>query len=50
MDIAELLPVYAPHLYETYQANGALAAATDNEGRVTALPWTMSMNNRTFFQ
>ncbi|MBR1684451.1 MAG: extracellular solute-binding protein [Clostridia bacterium] len=50
MDLSELLPKYAPHLYETYQASGALAAATDNEGRVTALPWTMSMNNRTFFQ
>lgn len=50
MDISKLLPEYAPHLYATYQANGALAAASDNEGRVTALPWTMSMNNRTFFQ
>lgn len=50
MDLAELLPKYAPNLYATYQKSGALAAATDNEGRITALPWTMSMNNRTFFQ
>ncbi len=50
MDLSELLPQYAPNLYAAYQASGALAAATDNQGRVTALPWTMSMNNRTFFQ
>ncbi|MBQ8953855.1 MAG: extracellular solute-binding protein [Clostridia bacterium] len=50
MDLSELLPVYAPTLYANYEATGALAAATDSEGRVTALPWTMTMNNRTHFQ
>ncbi|MBR0462861.1 MAG: extracellular solute-binding protein [Clostridia bacterium] len=50
MDLSELLPEYAPHLYATYEATGALAAATDSLGRVTALPWTMTMNNRTHFQ
>lgn len=50
MDLSELLPVYAPTLYATYEATGALAAATDSLGRVTALPWTMTMNNRQHFQ
>ena len=50
MDLSELLPEYAPNLYAAYQESGALAAATDNQGRITALPWTMSMNNRPFFQ
>ena len=50
LDISELLPEYAPNLYAAYEESGALAAATDNQGRITALPWTMSMNNRPFFQ
>lgn len=50
MDISELLPEYAPDLYAAYQKSGALAAATDAQGRVTALPWTMTMTNRPHFQ
>lgn len=50
MDLSELLPEYAPDLYAAYEKTGALAAATDANGRVTALPWTMTMNNRPFFQ
>ena len=50
MDLSELLPEYAPNLYAAYEKSGALAAATDAQGRVTALPWTMTMNNRSFFQ
>ena len=50
MDLSDLLPEYAPDLYAAYEKTGALAAATDANGRVTALPWTMTMNNRPFFQ
>jgi len=48
-DLTDLLPVYAPDLYEAYQSTGVLDAATYN-GKIVCLPWTMMMNNRTTFQ
>lgn len=48
LDITELLPKYAPKLYEIYQAQGTLSAATV-KGKIVALPWTMNMNQRSFF-
>ena len=48
MDITDLLPEYAPDLYEVYQGLGVLEAASV-DGRVVALPWTMSMNQRPYF-
>jgi putative aldouronate transport system substrate-binding protein len=48
-DLTELLPVYAPDLYEAYQSTGVLEAATYN-GKIVCLPWTMMMNNRTTIQ
>lgn len=50
MDVSELLPVYAPNLYASYQKAGTLDAIRDSEGRITALPWTMVSNNRFFFR
>ncbi len=50
MDVSELLPVYAPNLYATYEKAGTLDAIRDSEGRITALPWTMVSNNRLFFR
>lgn len=49
MNLDELLPKYAPDLYKAYQEKGVLQAAT-NKGHIVALPWTMKMNNRPFFQ
>ncbi len=45
----DLLPQYAPDLYKLYQEKGILDAAK-SKGAVVSLPWTMAMNNRTFFQ
>jgi len=49
MDLTDLLPRYAPDLYRAYQQSGALESAKVN-GRVVALPWTIVMSNRPFFQ
>ncbi len=49
MELDDLLPKYAPDLYKVYQEKGILDAAK-SKGKVVSLPWTMSMNNRTFFQ
>ena len=49
MALDDLLPKYAPDLYKIYQDKGILDAAR-SKGKVVSLPWTMSMNNRTFFQ
>ena len=49
MELDTLLPQYAPDLYKVYQEKGILDAAK-SKGRIVSLPWTMSMNNRTFFQ
>jgi putative aldouronate transport system substrate-binding protein len=49
MAIDELLPKYAPDLYALYQEKGILDAAK-SKGQIVSLPWTMAMNNRTFFQ
>ncbi len=49
MDLDELLPKYAPDLYASYEEKGLLEAAK-SKGHITALPWTMTMNNRSFFQ
>ncbi|MCL2867132.1 MAG: DUF3502 domain-containing protein [Clostridia bacterium] len=48
-DLTDLLPVYAPNLFEAYQESGVLNAATHN-GKIVCLPWTMMMNNRQTFQ
>ncbi|MDL2302151.1 extracellular solute-binding protein, partial [Lachnospiraceae bacterium OttesenSCG-928-D06] len=49
MALDDLLPVYAPNLYQTYAETGVLEAAK-NKGEIVALPWTMRMNQRTLFQ
>ncbi|WFR58565.1 DUF3502 domain-containing protein [Anaerocolumna sp. AGMB13025] len=49
MALDDLLPKYAPDLYKVYQDKGILDAAK-SKGKIVSLPWTMSMNNRTFFQ
>jgi putative aldouronate transport system substrate-binding protein len=49
MALDDLLPRYAPDLYRVYQNTGFLEAAKVN-GKVVALPWTMVMTNRPFFQ
>ncbi len=49
MNLDELLPEYAPDLYAAYQEKGVLESAK-SKGHITALPWTMTMNNRNFFQ
>jgi len=49
MDIAELLPKYAPDLYKKYQEIGNLAPATMGD-KIVALPWTLSGNLRPWFQ
>lgn len=49
MALDELLPQYAPQLYATYQDTGVLEAAK-SKGKIVALPWTMSMTQRPFFQ
>lgn len=48
MDIAELLPQYAPDLYKKYQEVGTLKPATVN-GKVVALPWTLAGSLRPWF-
>lgn len=45
MRLNELLPQYAPHLYEKYKEVGKLEAATVN-GSIVGLPWTIKMNQR----
>ena len=49
MDLDELLPKYAPKLYETYQDTNVLEAAK-SKGNIVALPWTMRMTQRPLFQ
>ncbi|MDR1444265.1 MAG: extracellular solute-binding protein, partial [Treponema sp.] len=49
MALDDLLPRYAPDLYQAYQSSGAIEAAKVN-GKVVALPWTNIMTNRPFFQ
>lgn len=49
MALDDLLPQYAPDLYKVYQDKGILDAAR-SKGKIVSLPWTMTMNNRTFFQ
>jgi putative aldouronate transport system substrate-binding protein len=49
MDLTDLLPEYAPDLYAAYQESGALKSAS-YQGKIVCLPWTIVMNNRTFFQ
>ncbi len=49
MALDDLLPQYAPDLYKVYQEKGILEAAK-SKGKIVSLPWTMSMNNRSFFQ
>ncbi len=41
MDIKELLPRYAPDLYEKYKQTGTLKPATV-DGKILSLPWTLS--------
>ncbi len=48
MDIAELLPKYAPDLYKKYQETGTLRPATVGD-KVVALPWTLSGSLRPWF-
>ncbi|MBB6670974.1 extracellular solute-binding protein [Cohnella nanjingensis] len=49
MTLNDLLPEYAPHLYEKYKQQGTLRAA-EVDGKVTGLPWTMKMNQRFYAQ
>jgi len=49
LSLEDLLPEYAPNLYQTYLESGVLEAAKKN-GKVVALPWTMRMNQRPYFQ
>lgn len=49
MNLDELLPAYAPNLYAVYEEKG-LVDAMKNKGHISVLPWTMTMNNRPFFQ
>ena len=45
LDVSELLPKYAPDLYEGYQEQGLIDAVQVN-GEVYALPWTQASNFR----
>ncbi|MFD0693597.1 DUF3502 domain-containing protein [Paenibacillus sp. GCM10027628] len=47
MALNELLPKYAPNLYNIYKAQGTLSSATVN-GEIVGLPWTMKMSERKF--
>lgn len=49
MPLDGMLEKYAPGLYETYESTGVLEAAK-SKGKIVALPWTMSMTHRPFFQ
>lgn len=49
MPLNELLPTYAPHLYDKYESQNALEA-TEVNGQITALPWTIQMNQRPYAQ
>lgn len=49
LPLNDLLPQYAPDLYQAYQDSGVLKAAT-YKGNIVALPWTMSMTFRTVYQ
>lgn len=49
MNLDELLPQYAPNLYAAYEEKGMLESMK-NKGHIAVLPWTMTMNNRPFFQ
>lgn len=44
----ELLPAYAPTLYQTYVDNDMIDSMK-NKGNIVTLPWTMTMNQRGFF-
>ncbi|MWV42118.1 extracellular solute-binding protein [Paenibacillus sp. HJL G12] len=43
----DLLPIYAPHLYERYRQQHSLLSATIG-GDVVGLPWTIKMNQRPY--
>lgn len=45
MDIKELLPQYAPNLYEACKSANVLGAVTSG-GKVIGIPWTMAQNAR----
>lgn len=45
MRLNELLPKYAPNLYDKYKEFGKLDVATVN-GNIVGLPWTIKMNQR----
>jgi putative aldouronate transport system substrate-binding protein len=49
MTLNDLLPQYAPDLYRTYQDSGVLESTRTN-GNIIALPWTIVMTRRPFFQ
>jgi putative aldouronate transport system substrate-binding protein len=47
LNLNDLLPKFAPHLYQKYKETNTLQAATVN-GQIVALPWTMEMNARPY--
>lgn len=49
MNLDDLLPEYAPDLYSKYEEAGMLDSIK-NKGHIGVLPWTITMNNRPFFQ
>jgi putative aldouronate transport system substrate-binding protein len=49
MTLDELFPRFAPDLYKTYQDLGILESTRSN-GNIIALPWTVVMTRRPFFQ
>jgi putative aldouronate transport system substrate-binding protein len=49
MPLNDLLPTYAPHLYDKYKDLNVLQA-TEVNGEITGLPWTIEMNQRPYAQ
>lgn len=49
MDVSQMLPKDAPDLWAAYQKAGIDKVITQN-GKITCLPWTMSMSQRPFLQ
>ncbi|WP_238323126.1 extracellular solute-binding protein [Gorillibacterium massiliense] len=47
MALDDLLPVYAPNLYEKYKSLDSLSCVKI-DGQIVALPWTIKMNQRPF--
>lgn len=47
LPLNDLLPLYAPHLYENYMQKGTLLSATIG-GDIVGLPWTIKMNQRPY--